>query len=137
MAFIHSFTVPDFLDSLISLFAAFVLGSLIGAERQYRQRGGGLRTHVLVAVGAAAFVDIGMHLNGHVGATQIIAYVVSGVGFLGAGVIMKEVAAVPPLTSVTVTVACTPVMPVGVPLIKPAPKPVDIDMPVGKAPVNA
>jgi putative Mg2+ transporter-C (MgtC) family protein len=90
MAFLHSFTLPDFLDSLVSLFAAFVLGTLIGAERQYRQRGGGLRTHVLVCVGAATFVDIGMHLNGNVGATQIIAYVVSGVGFLGAGVIMKQ-----------------------------------------------
>jgi putative Mg2+ transporter-C (MgtC) family protein len=90
MAFLHSFTLPDFLDSLISLFAAFVLGAVIGAERQYRQRGGGLRTHVLVSVGAATFVDIGMHLNGNPGATQIIAYVVSGVGFLGAGVIMKQ-----------------------------------------------
>jgi putative Mg2+ transporter-C (MgtC) family protein len=90
MAFLHSFDPADFLDSLISLFGAFVLGTLIGAERQYRQRGGGLRTHVLVAVGAATFVDIGMHLNGHAGATQIIAYVVSGVGFLGAGVIMKQ-----------------------------------------------
>ncbi len=90
MAFLHSFNPADFLDSLISLFGAFVLGTLIGAERQYRQRGGGLRTHVLVAVGAATFVDIGMHLNGHAGATQIIAYVVSGVGFLGAGVIMKQ-----------------------------------------------
>jgi putative Mg2+ transporter-C (MgtC) family protein len=90
MAFVHSFGLADFLDSLVSLFGAFVLGTLIGAERQYRQRGGGLRTHVLVAVGAATFVDIGMHLNGNAGATQIIAYVVSGVGFLGAGVIMKE-----------------------------------------------
>jgi len=90
MAFLHSFSIGDFLDSLVSLLGAFVLGTLIGAERQYRQRGGGLRTHVLVAVGAATFVDIGMHLNGNVGATQIIAYVVSGVGFLGAGVIMKE-----------------------------------------------
>jgi putative Mg2+ transporter-C (MgtC) family protein len=43
-----------------------------------------------VALGAAAFVDIGMHLNGNAGATQIIAYVVSGVGFIGAGVIMKQ-----------------------------------------------
>ena len=90
MAFIRSFAFPDFLNSLVSLFAAFVLGTLIGAERQYRQRGGGLRTHVLVAVGAATFVDIGMRINGHAGATQIIAYVVSGVGFLGAGVIMKQ-----------------------------------------------
>src|SRR5262249_56540929 len=49
-----------------------------------------LRINVLVAVGAAAFVDIGMRLSGATGATQIIAYVVSGVGFLGAGVIMKE-----------------------------------------------
>jgi putative Mg2+ transporter-C (MgtC) family protein len=90
MAFLHSFAIGDFLDSLVSLFSAFVLGAAIGAERQYRQRGGGLRTHVLVAVGAATFVDIGMHLNGNAGATQIIAYVVSGVGFLGAGVIMKQ-----------------------------------------------
>jgi putative Mg2+ transporter-C (MgtC) family protein len=90
MAFLHSITIPDFLDSLVSLLGAFVLGGLIGAERQYRQRGGGLRTHVLVAVGAATFVDVGQHLNGNAGATQIIAYVVSGVGFLGAGVIMKQ-----------------------------------------------
>ena len=52
MAFLDSFQIGEFLDSLISLAAAFVLGTLIGAERQYRQRGGGLRTHVLVAVGA-------------------------------------------------------------------------------------
>jgi putative Mg2+ transporter-C (MgtC) family protein len=90
VAFLHSFALGDFLDSLVSLAGAFILGTLIGAERQYRQRGGGLRTHVLVAVGAATFVDIGMHLNGNAGATQIIAYVVSGVGFLGAGVIMKQ-----------------------------------------------
>jgi putative Mg2+ transporter-C (MgtC) family protein len=90
MAFLRSFAFPDFLDTLVSLSAAFVLGTLIGAERQYRQRGGGLRTHVLVAIGAATFVDIGMRINGNPGATQIIAYVVSGVGFLGAGVIMKQ-----------------------------------------------
>src|SRR6201985_309447 len=90
MQFIHTFELRDFLDSLVSLLSAFVLGGLIGAERQYRQRGGGLRTHVLVAVGAATFVDIGQHLHRNVGATQIIAYVVSGVGFLGAGVIMKQ-----------------------------------------------
>lgn len=94
MAMLHSFSASDFLDSLVSLVGAFVLGTLIGAERQYRQRSGGLRTNVLVAVGAAAFVDIGMHLNGNAGATQVIAYVVSGVGFLGAGVIMKEGGAV-------------------------------------------
>ena len=90
MRFLHTFQLADFLDTIVSLAVAFVFGTLIGAERQYRQRGGGLRTHVLVALGAATFVDIGMHINGNAGATQIIAYVVSGVGFLGAGVIMKQ-----------------------------------------------
>ncbi|RAI45726.1 MgtC/SapB family protein [Rhodoplanes roseus] len=80
----------QFLDTLISLTTAFVLGTLIGAERQWRQRTAGLRTAVLVAVGAAAFVDIGMRLNGNASAVTVLSYVVSGVGFLGAGVIMKE-----------------------------------------------
>jgi putative Mg2+ transporter-C (MgtC) family protein len=90
MAFLHSATLTDFFDTIISLLSAFVLGTLIGAERQYRQRTAGLRTNVLVAIGASAFVDIGMRLTGSAGAVQVTAYVVSGVGFLGAGVIMKE-----------------------------------------------
>jgi hypothetical protein len=49
---------------------------------------------------------------------------------------MNDVVADPPLASVTVTAACTPVISVGVPLSKPPPKPVDIDIPVGKPPVK-
>ena len=90
MKFLTTFQTADFLDTLISLAVAFVLGTLIGAERQYRQRTAGLRTNVLVAVGAAAFVDLAMHLAGADGGVRVIAYVVSGIGFLGAGVIMKE-----------------------------------------------
>jgi putative Mg2+ transporter-C (MgtC) family protein len=90
MRFLATFQLYDFLDTLVSLGTAFVLGALIGAERQYRQRTAGLRTNVLVAVGAAAFVDLAMHLSGADGAVRVIAYVVSGIGFLGAGVIMKQ-----------------------------------------------
>ncbi|WP_293799870.1 MgtC/SapB family protein [uncultured Bosea sp.] len=90
MRFVQTFELVPFLDTCISLLAAFVLGALIGAERQYRQRTAGLRTTVLVAVGAAAFVDLAMRLAGADGAIRVIAYVVSGIGFLGAGVIMKE-----------------------------------------------
>jgi putative Mg2+ transporter-C (MgtC) family protein len=90
MRFLTTFQLADFLDTLISLTTAFVLGTLIGAERQYRQRTAGLRTNVLVAVGAAAFVDLAMHLTGSDGAVRVISYVVSGIGFLGAGVIMKQ-----------------------------------------------
>ena len=81
---------PESLNSAISLVVAFLLGTLVGAERQYRQRTAGLRTNVLVAVGAAAFVDLGMRLTGSDGGVRTVAYVISGVGFLGAGVIMKE-----------------------------------------------
>jgi putative Mg2+ transporter-C (MgtC) family protein len=90
MRFLTTFQLQDFIDTLVSLTTAFVLGTLIGAERQYRQRTAGLRTNVLVAVGAAAFVDLALHLSGADGAVRVIAYVVSGIGFLGAGVIMKQ-----------------------------------------------
>ena len=55
-----------------------------------RQRTDGLRTNTLVAVGAAVFVDMANRLGGHQGAVHVVAYVVSGIGFLGAGAIMKE-----------------------------------------------
>jgi putative Mg2+ transporter-C (MgtC) family protein len=90
MAAIQAFNALEFVNSIASLALAFFLGMLIGSERQYRQRTAGLRTNVLVSVGAAAFVDLGMRLSGNSGAVQVVAYVVSGVGFLGAGVIMKE-----------------------------------------------
>ena len=90
MRFIQTFQLYDFLDTLVSLLTAFVLGTLIGAERQYRQRSAGLRTNVLVAVGASAFVDLANRLTGSEGSVRVIAYVVSGIGFLGAGTIMKE-----------------------------------------------
>jgi putative Mg2+ transporter-C (MgtC) family protein len=90
MAALQTFNAAEFLNTTISLFAALVLGTLIGAERQYRQRTAGLRTNALVSLGAAAFVDLGMTLNGNAAAVQVLAYVASGVGFLGAGVIIKE-----------------------------------------------
>ena len=90
MAFLKTFHLWPFLDTAISYLTAFILGTVIGAERQYRQRTAGLRTNALVAIGAAAFVDLGQRLGGDVESIRIIAYVVSGIGFLGAGVIMKE-----------------------------------------------
>jgi len=70
------------------LLLALILGACIGAERQWRQRAAGLRTNTLVCFGAAAFVDLGLTIAP--ATTQVIAYVVSGVGFLGAGAIMKD-----------------------------------------------
>jgi putative Mg2+ transporter-C (MgtC) family protein len=71
---------------------ALVLGALIGLERQWRQRTAGLRTNALVALGAAMFELFSVLLAGAHGVdpTRIAAYVVSGIGFLGAGVILRD-----------------------------------------------
>jgi putative Mg2+ transporter-C (MgtC) family protein len=79
------------LDFITRLAAAFACGVVIGLERQMRQRTAGLRTITLVASGACLFVTLGVLTgNGVAGVTQIAAYVVSGVGFLGGGVIMRD-----------------------------------------------
>ncbi len=85
-----TFVASPYAHTLVSYATSFVLGTLIGLERQWRQRSAGLRTNVLVAVGAAAFSDLGLRLLGTEGATRIISYVISGIGFLGAGVILKD-----------------------------------------------
>jgi putative Mg2+ transporter-C (MgtC) family protein len=90
MLVMKHFDLAQLIDLSIGVFVAFVLATAIGAERQWRQRSAGLRTNVLVAIGAAAFVSLGLRINGHAGAAQISAYVVSGIGFLGAGVILKD-----------------------------------------------
>ncbi|MDE2586541.1 MAG: MgtC/SapB family protein, partial [Betaproteobacteria bacterium] len=90
MEILQNINPESLADTTVSLTAAFLLGGLIGLERQYRQRTAGLRTNVLVAVGAAIFVDMANRLGGHDAATHVVAYVVSGIGFLGAGVIMRE-----------------------------------------------
>ncbi|MDE2389734.1 MAG: MgtC/SapB family protein [Betaproteobacteria bacterium] len=90
MEAIHNIDLISLSDTFVSLITAFVLGGVIGLERQYRQRTAGLRTNVLVAVGAAIFVDTANRLHGYDGTVHVMAYVVSGVGFLGAGVIMRE-----------------------------------------------
>ena len=90
MNFLNNLELLPILDSTLSLIVAFICGTAIGAERQYKQRSAGLRTNALVAIGAAAFVDLAQRVGGDVESVRVISYVVSGVGFLGAGVIMKE-----------------------------------------------
>ncbi len=60
MRLVQTFQMSDFLNTAADLAIAFALATLIGAERQYRQRTAGLHTNVLVAVGAASFADLAM-----------------------------------------------------------------------------
>lgn len=70
---------------------ALVIGGVIGLERQWRQRMAGTRTNALVGAAAAMFVLAGADMTGDSSTTgRIAAQIVSGIGFLGAGVIFKE-----------------------------------------------
>lgn len=77
---------------LLRVSVALVLGALIGAERQLRQRLTGLRTNALVSTGACLFVLMTQAVPGMLpaDASRVAAYVVSGIGFLGGGVIMRD-----------------------------------------------
>jgi putative Mg2+ transporter-C (MgtC) family protein len=79
------------IDFLVRLFTALSLGAVVGLERQWRQRMAGTRTTALVAAGASAFVMCAFLVRDTSRSeAQIVSYVVSGVGFLGAGVIFKD-----------------------------------------------
>lgn len=71
------------------LFIALLLGAIIGVERQWRQRMAGLRTNTLVSLGAAIFISLAVRIGGDA-TGRVASYIVSGIGFLGAGVIMKD-----------------------------------------------
>lgn len=78
-------------DFAIRLCVAFVLGCAVGLERQIHQKSAGLRTNTLVAVGAAIYVLLSVQITeGGGDVSRIIGQVVTGIGFLGAGIIFKE-----------------------------------------------
>jgi putative Mg2+ transporter-C (MgtC) family protein len=81
---------PTDVEFLLRVLLATGCGALIGLERQYRSRTAGLRTQALVAAGAASFVLFGEQAASPNAPLQITAYVVSGVGFLGGGVILRQ-----------------------------------------------
>jgi putative Mg2+ transporter-C (MgtC) family protein len=84
------------------LLAAVVLGGIVGAERESRNKAAGLRTHMLVALGAATFTVSAVDLAGESGnydPTRILQGVATGIGFLGAGSILQRKGQVQGLTT--------------------------------------
>ena len=75
-------------DSVLRLIVAALLSAVIGLERELRQQDAGLRTHMLVGLGAALFASVGIAMGSD--PTRIAAQVVSGIGFLGAGAIFRS-----------------------------------------------
>ena len=76
-------------DVLLRLGAAVIVGALIGIDREVRNKPAGLRTMALVALGSAVFVMTAIHDTSVEGASRAIQGVVTGVGFLGAGSIIR------------------------------------------------
>lgn len=87
----------DLGPNLVNLLVATGLSGLIGLERELRHRDAGLRTHIMVGLGAALFTIIGAELG--TDRTRMAAQVVSGIGFLGAGTIFRASDSVKGLTT--------------------------------------
>ena len=108
---IQSFKMdPGFLNICLRLACAMLVGLVIGTEREYTNRPAGMRTHVLVALGACVVAITGMvlHSNYEADPGRLAAQVITGVGFLGAGTILREGFHVKGLTTAASlwTVAC-------------------------------
>jgi putative Mg2+ transporter-C (MgtC) family protein len=86
---------------LLRLSVAAALGGAIGFERELRERGAGLRTHLVVCLGSALFTLVSAYafVGPHVDPTRIAAQIVSGIGFLGAGAIIRQGLSVRGLTT--------------------------------------
>lgn len=95
-------------DMLIRLLAAAGLAAVIGLEREIRGRPAGLRTHMLVSLGAAAFLLVGYEIlfataegdpSARIDPSRIVEGVIGGIGFLGAGTIIQSRGSVQGITS--------------------------------------
>ena len=105
----HELPTLDWSESLLRVALAAALGGLIGVERELREREAGLRTHLLVALGSALFTIVsayGFHAFLTSGQsvvradpTRIAAQIVTGIGFLGAGAIIRQGLSVRGLTT--------------------------------------
>ena len=101
---------PGILNICLRLTCAMLVGLVIGTEREYTNRPAGMRTHVLVSLGACVVAVTGMMLHSSYNADpgRLAAQVITGVGFLGAGTILREGFHVKGLTTAASlwTVAC-------------------------------
>lgn len=91
----------DWID-ILQLFLALFAGALIGAEREYRSKSAGLRTIALICFGSAVFTILSTKLGSPLNKDRFAANIITGIGFLGAGVIFKEENRVAGLTTAAI-----------------------------------
>ena len=81
--------MPELETLVIRLLLAVVVGGTIGAEREYRSKSAGFRTLILICIGSFLFTTFGMYISGSTN-DRIASNIVTGIGFLGAGVIFRS-----------------------------------------------
>ncbi len=89
-------------EDILKLALAVLAGGLIGAEREFQDKAAGFRTLIFICVGATLFTIFSIKLGGDQDAARIASSIVTGVGFLGAGVIMRESGRVMGLTTASI-----------------------------------
>ena len=88
-------------SDVVRVLVALLIGGAIGAEREYRNKAAGLRTMALIGMGSAVFTILSLRLGGSASTDRIASNIVTGIGFLGAGVIFKDGVTISGLTTAT------------------------------------
>lgn len=105
---LFTFEAKEVLDFSIKIGIATISGLLIGLEREYKGKSAGLKTNALVAIGASVYVLISLKFQGedYADITRVLSQVVTGIGFLGGGVILQKRDTIKGLTTAA-TVWCS------------------------------
>ncbi|WP_408098818.1 MgtC/SapB family protein [Peredibacter sp. HCB2-198] len=93
-------------EMALRLIISFCIGAAIGLEREYHSKAAGLRTMIMVCLGSTIFSALSLHMGANGSPDRIAASIVTGIGFLGAGVIFKEGLTVTGITTATTTWMC-------------------------------
>ena len=79
----------DYMDEIQKVAVAFIVGALVGIEREYRSKPAGFRTMIMICVGSCLFTILSKEISAS-SPDRIASNIVTGIGFIGAGVIFKE-----------------------------------------------
>ncbi len=85
--------MAQYMEDFLRLLLAFLLGGIIGFQREWGEKPAGMRTHILVSLASAMMMIVAEHsaeITGFVDPTRISAAIITGIGFLGAGTIIRE-----------------------------------------------
>lgn len=86
-------------ETALQLLFSFIIGTAIGIEREYRSKAAGLRTMIMICLGSTIFTELSMAIGGT--QDRIASNIITGIGFLGAGVIFKDGLSISGITTAT------------------------------------